>query len=70
MGNSQPIAVLPKDSMSVWLIPRDVFFRADLTCVPSFQDLKESLHVRVVSEREIVEGGLPEIVVVSHRPGV
>ena len=29
------------DSMSVWLIPRDVFFRADLTCVPSFQDLKE-----------------------------
>ena len=69
MGNRQSNTVSPTDSMFVWFIPRAVFFRSDLEYIPRFQDIKQDLHEREVSVRELVNRKLDNIVVVGHRHG-
>ena len=67
MGNRQGRSVLPDDGMSVLLISRDFFLRPDLKSIPRFQEMKEELFLRFISAKNLIQGEVRDVVIVSHR---
>ena len=67
MGNRPGRSVLPDDGMCVLLISRDFLLRPDLKSIPRFQEMKEELFSRFISAKNLIQGEVRDVVIVSHR---
>ena len=67
MGNRPGRSVLPDDGMSVLLITRAFLLRPGLKSIPRFQEMKEELLSRFISAKNLIQGEVRDVVIVSHR---
>ena len=55
--------------MSVLLIRRAFLLRPDLKGIPRFQEMEEELFSRFISAKNLIQGEVGDVVIVSHRHG-